>query len=742
MSRPWILSFIFFLFGGGVGLLVGLSLGNEPVTPDQTGASPLPNPAPSPPPRQPVEATPPAPAPKRVARPVPARPSKKHLDAIVRGVEIPRYEGRGTITGRVQTPGGTPVEGAVVCATAVTPVPEGRPLDVAPPERDLETVVREAVERYHRDAQSRRDCTTDAEGRFTLTGIGDAVYSVRAYARGYRMVSGRDARRARAGASLTISARPIVLLPIMIASDGAPVTSAEVKDLRGTGRPRVSRVHRWSPDSPAIEFEPGTHRIQATTKDGRQSEITSVTLVAGEEPEPLVLTLRSVPGIAGRVLVADENAQSTSVHVWLLKQEGALPDGGAVAARGEEAPMVSWFRGFRFRFSNLEPGVYALGVGRRRRRADHVESVTVTDRLVERDLRLPPLDPRDYVQVRVYGPDGKAVADVRFSMSVRSEEGSSSRGLRPTRRSDGSYWVPLPAANELNRKGARAFVEAECEEYGSEEVEFTPGRDREVVIRYSATATLVVTVGGRDRVRNGRIHFRLDRAMGGDGRRRVRQYPAKPPDARGMARLGPLPIGRYELVVVIDALGEYTEILRRSIELQAGENRTSVVVPVLHSLTVMTEDCSRMQLSSAGQRGNVKIHRSKPFGKDKRVVFERLPAGEYLLSGIPLGQMKVRVPARGPVRFEPRPVNALRVEVTDAKGALARAGFRTGDLIVGIEGKPFKDQLGMRTRMLRLAAKGQVDVMVERTGRRFVIRFDLGRFLRGDKGGRVHPTSR
>jgi hypothetical protein len=75
---------------------------------------------------------------------------------------------------------------------------------------------------------------------------------------------------------------------------------------------------------------------------------------------------------------------------------------------------------------------------------------------------------------------------------------------------------------------------------------------------------------------------------------------------------------------------------------------------------------------------------------ERRATLPLLPPGEYVVQ---VGErvMTLRVPAAGVVRFVPDPHNALRVVVTDPEGAFARARLETGDVVLGANGKTFRE---------------------------------------------------
>jgi RNA polymerase sigma-70 factor (ECF subfamily) len=86
-------------------------------------------------------------------------------------------------------------------------------------------------------------------------------------------------------------------------------------------------------------------------------------------------------------------------------------------------------------------------------------------------------------------------------------------------------------------------------------------------------------------------------------------------------------------------------------------------------------------------------------------------------------------------------MNALRVTVTDASGVLARAGFRDGDLIVGVGGELFEHERHAISLLMRLE-QGPIDVDVQRGAERIAVRLGPDAMDPERAGGRVDPCLR
>jgi len=121
-----------------------------------------------------------------------------------------------------------------------------------------------------------------------------------------------------------------------------------------------------------------------------------------------------------------------------------------------------------------------------------------------------------------------------------------------------------------------------------------------------------------------------------------------------------------------------------------------------------------------------------------QAVFDELPGGRYIVRG-GSAQMEVEVPC-GEVLLERQETNALRVSVRSDTGFLAKAGFRSGDLVIGVDGTQFS---GSSDMALLAAASRTATLMVQREGE--VVEIRVQGLPIGDSsalGGSLSPTAR
>ena len=135
----------------------------------------------------------------------------------------------------------------------------------------------------------------------------------------------------------------------------------------------------------------------------------------------------------------------------------------------------------------------------------------------------------------------------------------------------------------------------------------------------------------------------------------------------------------------------------------------------------------------------------KKIGESGELVFEHLPAGDYKISvmGRGSGEMTVSVPNQSRIEFAPVEPDAMVVTVDDPNGELAKAGFQSGDLIIGLEGAEFENMVQMQTLLAAAMASDAAALMILRGGRELEVKFDLKK-LRGSRkmGGDIEPTTR
>jgi hypothetical protein len=166
-------------------------------------------------------------------------------------------------------------------------------------------------------------------------------------------------------------------------------------------------------------------------------------------------------------------------------------------------------------------------------------------------------------------------------------------------------------------------------------------------------------------------------------------------------------------------------------------------MPRLHSLKVLASGASgkcEFELSPIGDPESWSV--SGECGAEGQAIFDGLPEGTYRLKrsgGGESGDMIVAIPGQSEVVFQPRKQNAVQLMLVDAESELVRAGFKTGDLIVGANGVMFDDQEAWRALLRQVMKEKSASFLVERGGTTVEIHFDPAKLI---EGGVLQPASR
>lgn len=181
----------------------------------------------------------------------------------------------------------------------------------------------------------------------------------------------------------------------------------------------------------------------------------------------------------------------------------------------------------------------------------------------------------------------------------------------------------------------------------------------------------------------------------------------------------------------------------QTVELDStGAEITLVPVPV-HELRVScptVKNARRLQLTPVDAEQGIHAE----LDEEKRAVFHDVPAGTDRLSegfGRRPG-MTVQVPC-GEVVYEPPVIDSLRVRAVTEGGLAERAGLRDGDLIVAVDGKPFRGEAALGMAFMGMATRAAA-LTVKRGNR--TLEVELGPLTdkdggRIDVGARLEPAS-
>ncbi len=696
--------------------------------------------------------------------------------------EVPR--GTGKISGRVRTVEGVGIPGAKV---SVMPDGRGRQKSKAAarkPEgekRDDPAALAARVKDWvqaERELNARtRETTSDPDGSYAVDDLPPGKFFVTGEARGYEISNRGNALEPDATHDLI--ATPVALLePTVVMPDGSAPDAATLHFQSADGSSSQSR--HWSPADPAhreVNAPAGTWKVHVAggeNQDELASEKQTLTFRPGDPPVAATFALRGRPGVKGAVRrPADEVADGYLVVRAVRVAPGEEPSVARLMSEGTADHLGAGDSEYRLK---LDPGTYLVGVSRGWQGPIAArEMVEIVDSMVVIDFAVPAIDARNALVLNVFGPTGDRVRDVTVGIGVKHSGGSSSNGEAVlVKKTDGTLCVPLEGVVEAqfsgNGRGAD-FDAADVEitlrvksaELGQKPVKLASGqRTGTVEVRFGTPATLEVTVAGyAGSGHEGSVNVWLEapgldpnerqQAMWESIQHRRGNGAGSGFDADGRRTLGPVESGRYLLVLGASSGGQYWNTMPLEsfpVALQPGRNDLTIALPALHELVVEIGKPGNVYLTpkvadAAEQGRGVSIE----VGKSGRATFERLPRGSYKLQvwgeGIEHGDMTVHVPASGPVKYAPDPINAVRVTVTRPDGVLGQAGFQSGDLIIAADGIELvsREQIAMMFPLM--LQKPQVELTVQRSGSTLKLTLDPKKLMNPQQiGGNLEPTSR
>jgi hypothetical protein len=200
-------------------------------------------------------------------------------------------------------------------------------------------------------------------------------------------------------------------------------------------------------------------------------------------------------------------------------------------------------------------------------------------------------------------------------------------------------------ADWQERRGARPAaaeytIEVSAEGLGRKTVPYRPEPGAEVTVRFEAPARLEVVIEGyAGSGLEGHLALRPVR----DGKTWL---DSKTPDLEGRASF-PLQPGAYELRLLSKLSNNQQALI--SATACTGENRVTLPLPALHTLTVLTR-AARVNLVPADRVTGAFYGEQRPV-EDGKAVFDWLPAGRYRVWGTQK-PVDVEIPAQLTVRVE------------------------------------------------------------------------------------------
>ncbi len=527
----------------------------------------------------------------------------------------------------------------------------------------------------------------------------------------------------------------------VVLPDGTPPALARLTVQSG---PVGGSEEKWTPKSPPLRLAPGEHKLRAHVGNEKPREVdpdepefrsseVPVTVESGTPVPPVVLKLAPRTAIKGRV--SDPAGDwKQPVLVYALK---VTPETPADAAHLKQARQQAWVSQGTpvFAFRDLAPGRYALAAARRQGgEPGPIVTVDVADRTSRADVELPAPEPPTQIVLTALAPDGRLLGDVQIA--AQSAEGGNNIWISQRDRTpEGGHRLTLAIWGQGDQAGKgipRFVLTVTSSLYGTKTAEVGPGQTS-ARVQFVEPASLEATVAGyRGSGLEGELWVSVEvpKTEGEDendptvSARAMRRYGrgggSLSPDAEGRCNFRALEPGPREVVLTVNSGHSQTAASRTPLVLHAGPNSITLTLPTLYKLTVTVEAAGEnsyamLRTAAEGEWGGGNWQMLDSGG---RATFEKIAAGKYAIQvwgqAGDQGTMTLTVPGASVVKFQPDVQDAMRVEVSDKEGALAKAGFQSGDLVVAVEGTGFKSQAEFAALLAAAVEKAEVTLSVLR----------------------------
>ena len=506
-------------------------------------------------------------------------------------------------------------------------------------EAELAREIEEEIASFRTDRALSREVRTDAAGRFEFGKLAPGEYELEARPPGFEAI----ARRVAGGATIRIVCARVASIEVdVLLPDGTPASRAYVSVDRADSHawPAVRRIDTWR----------GKHELVATATitdpGGVESACRSdpVVVMATEGGPPARVTLRTSLRPLLRVTIAAIAGEPLSRDVvlcWAHVPDGLQPgpewfDVNARRERIDEGPF--------FETSDVIAGTYMIGLAYHSGPSFARESTEVRGRGAEVTVRVPALDRREAVTLKVIGPSGPTPYE---SASVEATEGDTRWSV--THDVDFQLVPPLDRAPGPRTTPLHVSVAAR---FGDREIEI-PAGITEATVRFEEPALIDVVIADCQDPSRVEVSLRRDEAS-----RHQREHVRV--DADGTARFSAVQPGAYELAVDVQPLGgDVLPAVRRAVQIGPGTGEIAVSVP-LHTITVDFAGVGDFIVVPADARNYMYFMRS-PIAASGRTILSHLPSATYRLEFHPRGPsqptsaMRFTVPGPAELPFVPDP---------------------------------------------------------------------------------------
>lgn len=554
--------------------------------------------------------------------------------------DVSKTTGTGRFTGKVLTSDNQPLPDVQVRAVKID---TGRWNYYNRNRKRLE--IGEKVDFYIKSLQEGEkntyESSTDAQGRFHIDGVPQGKYWFEAFAEGYQ-VEQKNQRgyNIEPDADITFIARQLIEVKVQVQlPDGSLAPSAKI-DIGHMQLPGgySSWPFNWAPDNDVIElWEDGCYTLTAKSEEkDMSSDAVNLVFRTGNPPEQVVLKLRTFPGIKGKLVFRNDNGINNSgrVEVYAILHTQGKEVTKESLQQGNPGNANN-YNGYEFNFDKLIPGNYVIGCFIRNRLL--TEEVRVVDRVVIKDIEIPPLNPSDYVTLWILDPKNSPLIDCQISAGYRGKEGNySGYAEGVTLLENSSYQVILPTteSNIASPDSTKYEITVRSGKYGEKKVSFASPPPEQLTVKFESEAFLEVSFSNL-----GQVEYadRVGCSLFPETEKRY-YYNASMNgpkiNSSGILNLGPVQPGKYTLVVFVKTdRWQYSPVQEIPVDINAGDNTLTVTLPELYSLTVLASPRKAGRgvslMKKEGEESSQKQNMYKNLDKDGKAEFGNLSAGNY-----------------------------------------------------------------------------------------------------------------
>ncbi len=638
----------------------------------------------------------------------------------------------GVIRGSIQNELGEPLEGATVVSgnnysdyrTNLRTSSTHRIGRAYTGPGDLEDSISKTAESQLKRRRNTRTATSDSQGMFELTGLKGGTHSLSVYAEGYTF-SGNEYE---VGSDVEIIGKAVSVFVLDVRlPDGSVPEEAVVSMTEDRGN---STSYKWTAAEPELRLRSSNVEFKVFSGHVRRLEWRETIADYVSKDQSLSLSrdgkgphlIELEASQLCQVQVTDTSGIVPVIRPWVKIVTAEQHGGSDFNWTKDTAVALTREKGSSYAAKDLPEGNYIVGVGRGGDEPEVTEPLQVLSGLTTLEISLGELDISRFLVLKCTAPNGRPANDVTFSSSAeRKEGGTTGGGADSLKRGKGEYWI---ASNQLLHGSVWSDIEvvrltASSKDYGTMELEITESK-KELTLAFAMPCELVVTVAGDhsagyratiSEYKEGKEGNMNHRYYGGSNDRNSKKV-----DADGRALFTGKQPGEYQVSLTKTGLSDdrfagwnKPAACKEIVTLREGTNEITVTLPTFHTLTVYApgqKKGTNFQLKPEDSDENDYFSGARgELGDDERVTFEDVAAGTYSLSSWnSMGSnMTVTVPC-GEVTFEVTEPNCLKVTNVQPGKTGAEAGLKNGDLITGIDGKPFEGQMGLGMATMKMMA--------------------------------------